>query len=685
MKKSLFSLAVLFLPLCLAMAQQQTSKSKSADKVYEKTQILDSARLINCSDLNTASHEFSPAFYQNGIVYVSYHKSGPVDPKTGKPFFELFYAEVDDLGLPQKGRPFSLTINSQAHEGPVSFSRENDVIYFTRNSLEDGLTKANSQGMVPMKIYEARRGKYDWEQIRSLPFNNDEYSCFHPALSADGKRLFFSSNMPGGYGGFDLYFVQKKGDDWSKPVNLGKDVNSAGNEVFPFIHKSGNLFYSSNGWGGEGKLDVYAVDVSGSDWNRRIHLGKKINSAEDDFGFILNDEGTRGYLTSGRAAGQGEDDIYLVEVGMPFVEEKAPLVLNTTIITYDSRTNERIGNAGVRVFLQSDEGVLEGNDLYDLELLPSDEGQELLVRMVRKSDGQLGSPSLYTNLNGEALTELLAGKNYLVLITKEGYQSSEFSFGTEGLEGPQILRAPMKPKSCITLNGLVTAEGFAVPIPNALIRIVNQTDNSEKLVRSSSSGMFEGCLDAGGDFVLTAEKPGYEKATYSLTTKGKNDLQPMNQRISMKPLSDEVLREPIQEGSVIVLEKIYYDYNQYIIRKGAARDLDALARLMTLYPSMEIELVSHTDSRGTEEYNLDLSLKRAESARRYLVQKGIGVGRIKVFGYGESQIRNKCLEGVECTEEEHQFNRRTEVRVVRIDEAVPIKYGEGNPSGGDGN
>ena len=142
------------------------------------------------------------------------------------------------------------------------------------------------------------------------------------------------------------------------------------------------------------------------------------------------------------------------------------------------------------------------------------------------------------------------------------------------------------------------------------------------------------------------------------------------------------MKEPIREGSVIVLENIYYDFNKYIIRRGAASDLDALAQLMKQYPSMEIEMIAHTDSRGTEQYNLDLSLKRAESARNYLVQKGVQENRIRAFGYGESQIRNHCTDGVECSDEEHQYNRRTEVKVIRIDEPVKVQYQEGNPSGG---
>jgi outer membrane protein OmpA-like peptidoglycan-associated protein/Tol biopolymer transport system component len=682
MKNIFLSLLVFLLPLCLP-AQQQSSKSKSSDKLYEKGQLRRNAELRNASDLNTKGYEFSPSFYQNGMVYVSFHKNGPIDPKTGKPFFELFFAETNDLGMPQKGRPFSLSVNSQAHEGPVAFSRDNNLIYFTRNSLEGGIAKPNSKGEVPMKIYEARRGKYDWEGIKPLPFNSDEYTCFHPSLSADGKRLFFSSNMPGGYGGYDLYYTERKGDDWSKPVNLGADINSAGNEVFPFLHETNTLFFSSDGRSGEGGLDIFMIDISGSAWGNLLNLGTPFNSAKDDLGFIINEEGTRGYLASDRPGGNGGDDIYMFQADGSILENETPL-LGATIIAFDEQTNERIPNAGVRIFQQSEDGFIEGNNLYDVELLPAENGEEFLMKLVRKTDGQLGEPTLFTNINGETLTELRQGKKYLVLVTKDGYQSGELSVSTAGLTAAQTLRVPMKVKNCAPLAGLVSVQGFTTAVPNALVRIVNQTNNTEEIVRSNASGNFDFCLQKGCDFIITAEKQGYSKGTANVSTKDLAGSQPLSTTVKLQPLSDDVVKEPIREGSVIVLEKIYYDFNQYIIRKGAGRDLDALAQLMKQYPSMEIELIAHTDSRGTEQYNLDLSLKRAESAKRYLVQKGIGEDRIRAFGYGESQIRNRCTDGVDCSDDEHQFNRRTEVKVVRIDEPVKVEYGEGSPTGGGG-
>lgn len=680
MKKLFFCLAVL-VPF-FALAQQQSSKSKSSDKLYEKGTGKRSIALQNAKGVNTGAYEFSPAFYQNGIVYVSYHKNGPIDPNTGKPFFELFYAEMDNRYLPQSGRSFSLSINSQKHEGPVSFSRDNNLIYFTRNNIEGGIAKANAKGRVTLKIYEARRGQYDWEKIKELPFNSDDYSCQHPTLSSDGNRLFFSSDMPGGYGGYDLYMVERKGEDWSKPINLGPDVNTSGNEAFPFLHESGTLFFSSNGWGGEGGLDVFMIDISQDEWGKLANLGTPLNSANDDLGFIIDSEGTRGYFASDRAGGSGNDDIYLFEADGPLINDETPAI-NAAIIAYDAATNERINGAGVRIFQQSEDGFMEGSDLYDVELLPS-ENEELRMKLVRKNANDLGEPSMFTDINGKVNSTMRQGKRYLILVTKDGYADGEMQFVTDAqTEASPTIRVPMSTKTCISLDGIVTVQGYGSAVPNALVRILNQGTGKEDLVRTNANGGFDYCLPANSDFLVSAEKTGYSSASISLSTKNLQGTQPLDANLRLTPSAgDNVVKEPIRSGSLILLENIYYDFNQYIIRKGAGEELDALAQLMKQYPSMEIEMTAHTDSRGNDQYNLELSLKRAESAKRYLIQKGIKASRIKALGMGETQIRNRCTDDVECSDEEHQYNRRTEVKVVRIDEPVKVQYGEGNPTGG---
>jgi outer membrane protein OmpA-like peptidoglycan-associated protein len=671
--KSFFSILLLCLLSLSLQAQQQSSKSKSSDKLYEKGELKNHVMMYNATGVNSPSLDFSPVFYQNGIVFVSSrYKSGPRDKKTGETFFELFYAEFNASGMPQSPRNFSLQINSQAHEGPVSFSRDGNLIYFTRNS-----SKASLKGEYQLNIYEARRGKYDWENVTGLPFNNNEYSCAHPALSADGSRLFFSSNMPGGYGGMDLYFVERRPDGWSKPINMGKDVNTPSNEGFPYFHESGTLFFSSNGHGGEGGLDIFMIDISTNAWGKLKNIGVPFNSTTDDLGIIVNEEGTRGFLASGRAGGYGKDDIYSFKAESPIIDGE-PVTLSAMVVAYDEQTNERLPGADLRLFQRSAGGFIEGDDLYDVQLLPSENG-DLVMKLVRKNPDDMGGTPLRTNINGETICEMRPEKNYLLLLTKEGYESAEMLYSTIGETEAQTIRVAMKPRSCTTVAGTVSVQDYQTLVPNALVRILNETTGTEELMRTNASGEFNYCLPLGHEYAVIAEKEGYTKGMSKVSTEGTNSAQVLNVNVHVQPIAENILKEPIKEGSVIVLENIYYDFDQYFIRKGAARDLDALAELMRLYPSMEIEMAAHTDSSGDEMYNQELSLKRAESAKRHLIQKGIAADRVMSFGMGESEIRNHCVDGVECTDEEHAYNRRTEVKIIHMDEPIRVEYKEGNP------
>ncbi|MEK7253225.1 MAG: hypothetical protein AAB316_00645, partial [Bacteroidota bacterium] len=338
MKNILIILTILSFFAANLQAQQQASKSKSSDKLYDKGE---PPVLHNSSGINTSGSEFSPSYYQNGIVYVSQHKNGPVDNKK-QPFRELFYAELDEQGLPHHAEAFSLRVNSQAHEGPVSFSRDGNLLFFTRSNVQNGVVKTNADGvMVGLKIFQATRGEYDWENITPLAFNSVDYNCAHPALSADGKRLFFSSDMPGGYGDSDLYYVEKKGGEWSKPINLGSEINTNRKESFPYLHENGVLFFSSDGHGGEGKRDIFMVDISQTIPGAIINLGKPYNSPGDDLGFIINEDGTKGYFASDRNGGKGGDDIYMFEKKESLIKTAAP-VLSAMVVAFDAQTRERI-------------------------------------------------------------------------------------------------------------------------------------------------------------------------------------------------------------------------------------------------------------------------------------------------------------------------------------------------------
>jgi len=633
----------------------------------------------NCTRINSSALEFSPSFYGNGMVFVSSRKrSGEVDKITGETYFELFYADFDEDGMPIHPAPFSAEINSDRHEGQVSFTKSSDKMYFSRNSISKGVPQAGKDDTVRMRVYEAFKGTYDWERVRPLPFNNLNYSCMHPSLNYDGSRLFFASNMPGGYGKMDIYFVDWDGTKWTDPINLGPEVNTSGNEVFPYAHDNGALFFASTGHRGLGGLDIYMIDLSGDEWGNVINLGQPYNSKADDFGLILDKESTRGFFSSNRNGGLGKDDIYAFEAPAGLQGLKPVVQVSLHITAIDEENNASEPNVNVRVFERANDGLIKDGNTYSATLVPAtDQSQDLIMRLNRKNDEELGSPTGVTGRDGSVTLNLAANREYVLLISKSGFKTQELPFIPKAQTLKNTMEVRMAHINCIPLRGIALTDKYEKPIPNAKIRVISNCSGQEVLLTSNLDGSFDHCLDLGCTYTILAEKYGFKPNQTQLSTENVRGSRSFSISMRLAPISEEVMRKPLAEGTVIVMENIYYDFNKAAIRTSDARDLEALTRLMLKYPTMEVELGAHTDSRGTTEYNQQLSVRRAEAAKEFLVRKGVAANRIRTTGFGETQIRNHCKEGIECAEKEHQFNRRTEVKVLKINEAAQYEVKPG--------
>ena len=636
----------------------------------------DAVQLRNTANINTSNLEFSPTFYQNGIVFASSRIAGKKDKKIDETFFELFYSETDGNGEPLKARAFSLQVNSFLHEGPVTFNRTGDKIFFTRNNIKKGLQRADSKGVTRLKIYEAQKGIYDWEDIEELPFNSDEFSCAHPTLSADGNKLYFSSDRPGGLGGMDVWMVEKTDDFWGQPINMGDKINTEGHDVFPFMHTSGNLFFASNGHGGKGGLDLFMANVMIEDTDVK-NLGTPFNSESDDLGLILSPDGESGYFASNREGGVGKDDIYYFDAVDGIMGATTAELLTSTITIYDLRKSSLIEGAEIRVFEKSNEGLLSGdNNLYQAVLLPAKEGSsEFIFKLIRKDVGSLGEADQVSDKKGEATYGFMGENEYLIVVTKEGYTAKETTYSTIGNESISNIRIPLEKLTCATVSGIVRNKVTNQLLPNTIVKFWNGCTGEEEEIFSNDQAEYEYCAKPGCDYMIKGMKENYSGDFVKLPAA---ELTSANlwKDVLLTPTSDG---PSIGAGTVIVLENIYYDFNKSAIRTGAARELDELVVMMQTYSSMMIELSSHTDSRGGGDYNLKLSQARAESAKQFLRSKGINDNRVRAVGYGESQPRNKCIDGVNCTEEDHQYNRRTEVKVTSIDSPVNIRYGNNAP------
>lgn len=692
MKKFFFLAFSLCLLSSSTVFAQKSSKSKSSDKLYERIP-KKPVRIRNVKSINSGNIEFSPQFYQNGLVYVKSASSKENN-------YELYYSEFNESGVPGIPERFDVLVSKNKHEGPVSFSRDLKTLYYSTNSTSED-TDSNNDGRNDhtVKIYEASRSANDWTNVRELPFNSENYYCFHPSLSPDGKKLYFTSNMPGGYGGSDLYVVEKYGNNWGEPKNLGPNINTRDNEAFPYIHESGNLIFSSKGHNAVGGYDIYISNVSSGLNNSIVNLGPPFSTVKDDFGLILNSEGNKGFFSSTRKGGAGEDDIYSFEAPDGLLNLSTVVTSDVTIQVVNAKNGSAIEGAKVRVLEQAEDGFLEGDDVYDVEMIPNPSNpDELVFKLKRKNASEFDSGTKTTYKDGETLVEMKSGKKYIILASKIGFENTEQMHFARLNAGENKITVSLEEIACVSILGEVSADNFKSGIADAELVITNECTGATETFKSSTGGNFETCLRTGCDYSVQCKKDGYFTAKEPLkiasremgsTVKlnirlqaGQDKTEPVmaeTTKTTTIKTSDNMLKESVETGDIIELRNIYYDFGKSSIRSGAARDLDALVTMMRTYPSMEIELISHTDSRGSTKFNQNLSLKRAESAKNYLVGRGIVPNRISAFGYGENEPRNHCIDGVECSDEEYEYNRRTEVRITRIDKTVKVNYQSNSP------
>ncbi|MBV6440673.1 MAG: hypothetical protein DYG98_12420 [Haliscomenobacteraceae bacterium CHB4] len=674
---------ILFFPLLLiasaiSLTAQQSSKSKSKDRFREKDGIRYPVRVQNANEINLDGTDYAPAYFKQGIVFVSSRaKSGPRDQK-GETFAELYYAFFNYNGEPSFPQKVAFTTEKRSnfHDGPVCFTRDNKTAFLTMPNNKDGVLKAGKNGKITLKIYESRYGRPDWSKAVELPFNSDDYNCKHPSLSPDGTKLFFASDMPGGFGDYDIYVVERTNGGWGMPVNLGPVINSDKQESFPFISQSGVLFFSSNGRSNSlGGYDNYYVNNPLNNPEEVVNLGDEFNTSADEKSFIIDDEGKSGFFTSDRARGAGKDDIYRFETPKGLEGVGKPEVNAAQIVVTDAKTGKPLHKAEIRILQPSEDGFVSGNkDFYTIDLTPvQDKPNALSLQLVRKGAEDLGSADLYSNAEGKAQTDFTRYHNYLVVVSLPGYSPKERLVTVDTEKGLTLNFALSEAPRCLRVGGMVATTTFGTRILNATIKFVHRETGTTETVRTNWNGDYAACLPLEGDYVAYVERAGFKSENYRITNLKMGD-NPY-QETRLEPLTPDAAIEAsmplatgIQDGSIIVLDKIFYEYNKATLNQSAVRYLDALIELLKRYPEMEIDLISHTDTRGDARLNQELTDARAENAKMYLVYK-LGESeakRINPYGKGESEPRNRCTEGVECSDDEHQQNNRLEVKIRKV-------------------
>lgn len=347
---------------------------------------------IRTLTLNSSASDFAPAFKGEQLVFSTARDSGTVTRNihtwNNQPFTNLYVAT--DSGKGDFDTPTKLSsLNKKTHETSAVFTRDGSTVYFTRNNSENGNFSRDQDGVSRLKIYRANLKDGLWTNIKELPFNADNHSAAHPALSPDERKLYFASDMEGTTGASDIFVVDINEDgSVGTPKNLGKTINTEARETFPFVSASNILYFASDGHPGLGGLDVFATSIEDMNDMHVVNVGKAVNSEQDDFSYIINEETKKGYFTSNRDGGAGDDDIY------GFTETKELDIdchANVTGVVKDQKTGLPIGGANLVLTNANEEVVTQSvsdvNGNFSIEGDCGDENFKIVASKIDYNDG----------------------------------------------------------------------------------------------------------------------------------------------------------------------------------------------------------------------------------------------------------------------------------------------------------
>jgi outer membrane protein OmpA-like peptidoglycan-associated protein/tetratricopeptide (TPR) repeat protein len=742
----------------------------------------------NVESINTKRSEFCPIIFNNKLVFVGERVNDINDFEksltNNQPFLNIFSSEIKNNAV-KREKPLSKKINSNYHDGPIAFSGDGKLAAYTRVNYI--VNKKNKNFINRAKIYFSDVKGKSFSKSKPFIYNSDDYSCAHPALSADGTILFFSSDMPGSIGGQDLWMCRKNGDSWDKPVNLGFDINTTGDEVFPSFRKDGILFFSSNGLPGFGDLDIFSAKQIEGKWLLQRNEGLFLNSKSDDFGVtFLND--SIGYFSSNREGGKGEDDIYWYKY------TNKNITIDGVVLLTENINNPAFG---VKVFLLDANGKaidstktdakgyfafknLDADKTYMAEIEGSDANlknksryymadKNSKISRITHDNGSghkfvfknlpvdpNGMPDLYNEddlslagnlLYGENPSKPIANKkvviknefgdiieetttnefgafafrnlpidqNYtlsvvdddlpadakIILTNKSGKQvkfaksdaKGNFKFSLLSVDKESINDLSVDDKDLImALNGYLYDQDKKA-IGNAKVTIFDSDKVIENIITDEKGkfsfknlGFDKNYLFSVDDSdprftniskVYVADSKGRIYREISRNSTGKFQFNLIE--IDKTALGDFSVSDPWLEvlnmknkqkqEAITIIENLYYAYGDYKIDAAGKNILDKVITVLNSNRNLNIELSSHTDSRSSDSYNLNLSQKRAKAAVDYLISKGISKNRLKAVGYGESRLLNNCKNDSPCSEEEHAKNRRTEFKIVELGKA----------------
>lgn len=603
---------------------------------------------VSLPNFNGPLSDLAPAFFHDGIVFGAVRST----EKRKYAFYDLYFtrplAEDRPQGLNLTYEPvigFSEILNSGVNEAIVSFSPNFKEVFFTRNQEQIVSEKIPIRRL---EIMVSRQGADStWSSPVPLSINSVNYSTAHPALSPNGNRLFFASDRPGGFGGKDIYYCDRVGLGWSSPINLGPQVNTEGDELYPYYHSDEVLYFASNGQLGMGGLDIFRVeDLGGGEWGEPDNPGAPINSSADDFALIMKEDGSYGFFTSNRKNGAGSDDIYAFQSSRILLEVQ---------------------------FLSETDSLVRQSIPFALR------GEEYMQ---------------FSDEDGRWVTYLEPEDCLYVQLRDEHYEADRREICASQAEGAQKLSLVWKltPRSTASLpvfgedekvlTGKILDQLDGAPVPFAEVRLVSTTCGVNVNLTTDANGDFFFNTKEDCCYQLSAVGDGYFTNTFGAPFCSENwpesiEVQLLPYRLrenqQLETSGEKGAQNEFQFGSKVYddastaipyLLNVYYDLGRASVRPEAISELNRLYWLLVNNPDIVVEVASHTDAQGTTSFNQRLSQRRADAIVAFLHKKGISKERLIAKGYGETRLVNECADGIKCSEEAHQLNRRTEFRVM---------------------
>lgn len=533
--------------------------------------------------INSSQSDFTSAFYENGLVFVSGRKnktSKQVDGRSGEYYLDMYYAEKsgDHFLTPT---PFSDEFNTKYHEGPACFSANEKFIFFTRNK-----GTLNLEGKSELNLYTARHHNNKWDKAELFQFSGQSYSMGHPSISPDGQHLYFISNMDGGYGGTDIYVCRKYGFSWSYPINCGPSINTDGNEMFPFIAEDGYLYFASDGHIGFGGLDIFRSIFEQNEWTYPVNLGPPFNSSKDDFAFLIQKNKNIGYFSSNR---NGSDDIFEF-----------------------TQNPDKIQNLKGRLIASNNKEALK-----DVELILMD---NLSKEKTTKTDE-----------NGLFSFPIFKGKNYSLIVSKTGYKTKRILyFATDEQTSPKQLNISMDTTLWVQFKGNIIDQFSARAVEEASVQIINQTYKRNSFCLSDEYGDFIQDIDPSKAYNIIIQKEGY-------FTKVINNYQYQADKF------EQIELQKLSTNQDMELYGVEYDTGSWELKENTITELNNLAGLLKVNPHISVVINGFTDQDKGKKENKLLCEKRAKLASEYIISKGITPNRVQYKSAGYNSGRSALV------------------------------------------